>query len=178
MLHLLDGTTRPAVRTGNNAAWSCPCGREAPLIAALQIGGRGSFTCPDCTRHYQVIGSRVDGRGEQAGVPVRVEERETARDDNAAAADGFAEGYAIGSAVGDAVFGGDDSGESTIVTGGASESSPRTVEIMNQIRNKVAEAGGDVFIVASVAPYEMQAEAYRCGLSDGPQPFEIVETPA
>ncbi len=79
----------------------------------------------------------------------------TARDDNAAAADGFAEGYAIGSAVGDAVFGGDDSGESTIVTGGASESSPRTVENMNQIRNKVAEAGADVFIVASVAPYEI-----------------------
>ena len=102
----------------------------------------------------------------------------TARDNNAAAADGFAEGYAIGSAVGDAVFGGDDSDESTIVTGGASESSPRTVEIMNQIRNKVAEAGGDVFIVASVAPYEMQAEAYRCGLSHGPEPFEIVETPA
>ena len=66
--------------------------------------------------------------------------------------------------MGDAVFGEDDSGETTIVNGGASDSSPRTIEIMNQIRNKVAEAGGDVFIVASVAPYEMQAEAYRCGI--------------
>ena len=47
--------------------------------AALQIGGRGSVTCPDCTRHHQVIGSRVDDRGEQAGAPVGVEERATAR---------------------------------------------------------------------------------------------------
>lgn len=79
MPHLLEGATRPAVRTGNNAAGGCPCGREAPLIAALQIGGRGSVTRPVCTKHYQVIGNRVDDRGEQAGVPVRVEERETAR---------------------------------------------------------------------------------------------------
>ena len=78
-LHLLDGSTRPAVRTGNNAAWDCPCGREAPLIGALQIGGRGSVTCPNCNKHYQVIGSGVDDRGEHAGVPVRVEEREAAR---------------------------------------------------------------------------------------------------
>lgn len=35
---------------------------------------------------------------------------------------------------------------------------------MNQIRNNVAEAGGDVFVVSSVSPYEMQADAYRCSI--------------
>ena len=78
-LHMLDTSIHPATRTGNNASWMCPCGRARPLLAAIPMGGRGSVTCPDCGRHYQVIGQRIDERGEQAGVPVRVEQRENAR---------------------------------------------------------------------------------------------------
>ena len=54
----------------------------------------------------------------------------------------------------------------------------RSSELLNQLRNKVAEAGGDAFLVVGSAPFEMQAESYRCGLADGPEPFEIVEKPA
>ena len=79
VLHMLDGSTLPAVRTGNNASWNCPCDRLIPLIAALVFGGRGSVTCPDCDKHYQVIGNRINDNGEQTGVPVRVEERVAAR---------------------------------------------------------------------------------------------------
>ena len=77
---MLDASIHPATRTGNNASWMCPppCGRARPQLAAIPKGGRGSVTYPDCGRHYQVIGQRIE-RGEQACVPVRVEQREPAR---------------------------------------------------------------------------------------------------
>ena len=40
----------------------------------------------------------------------------------------------------------------------------RTITTLVVLSLIFAEAGGDVFIVASVAPTEMQAEAYLCSI--------------
>ena len=48
-----------------------------------------------------------------------------------------------------------------------------TMEPIRKIRNKVAEMGGDAYIIVGAAGYEVQAEAYRCNL---PTDMEIVPT--
>ena len=41
-------------------------------------------------------------------------------------------------------------------------SGPPSNEIMREIRNRVAELGGDLFVLAGGDAFEAQAEAYRC----------------
>ena len=65
----------------------------------------------------------------------------------AAAVAGGAAGFSDGAVAGQ-VVGGRVSGSST--------------KMLRHVRNKVAEMGGDIFVVASVDRFDMQAEAYRC----------------
>lgn len=60
-VRFLDGTDRRCVRTGNNAAWHCTCGRDAPLIgysdAADSTNLNSLVICPEprCGRRYRVM---------------------------------------------------------------------------------------------------------------------------
>ncbi len=63
--------------------------------------------------------------------------------DRGARASAFATGFSEGASAGRRV-----SGSSTTM--------------LRHVRNKVAEMGGDIFVVAGVDRFAMQAEAYRC----------------
>ena len=65
----------------------------------------------------------------------------------AAAVAGGAAGFSNGAIAGQAV-GRSMSGSST--------------KMLRHVRNKVAEMGGDIFVVATIDRFDMQAEAYRC----------------
>lgn len=58
-LILRDGQHRPAIATGNNAAWKCECGRALPLLgcsgALAGVSLRTRVDCPDCPRSYFVV---------------------------------------------------------------------------------------------------------------------------
>ena len=64
-LTFLDGTTADAIRTGNNAAWLCPCGRKLPLVGysdAEKSNFRSSHVaCPKCGRTYKVLAPSLRG---------------------------------------------------------------------------------------------------------------------
>jgi len=68
-LILADGQERAAVRTGNNAAWMCPCGRALPLVGFSDVlestSGTTAVDCPSCGRRFRVISSKVRGSAEQ-----------------------------------------------------------------------------------------------------------------
>ena len=67
-----DGSKAAAVRTGNNAAWICACGRLLPLLgysATLDSSSAASVVaCPDCDRRYRVVATAA------RGVPTEVRE--------------------------------------------------------------------------------------------------------
>jgi hypothetical protein len=71
-LSFLNGETAQAVKTGNNAAWICPCDRDLPLLgfsdAADSTSTRAVITCPGCGRSYKVVAAK------RQGVPTRVQE--------------------------------------------------------------------------------------------------------
>jgi len=72
-VHFLDGTTAPAVRTGNNAAWHCQCERTLPLVGYSDSTPPSSVPhsrveCPDCDKAYQVVAPTLKG------VPTLVQE--------------------------------------------------------------------------------------------------------
>jgi DNA-directed RNA polymerase subunit RPC12/RpoP len=54
-----DGSSRPAVRTGNNAAWHCSCGRAVPLVGySDELESQHAYSvirCPDCSSEYRVV---------------------------------------------------------------------------------------------------------------------------
>ena len=60
-VHFLDGSQRPCVRTGNNAAWHCVCGRATALIgysdAVVSTDPNSLIICPEggCDRRYRVV---------------------------------------------------------------------------------------------------------------------------
>ena len=59
-LVFLDGSEGEAAATGNNAAWTCRCGFDLPLVARTGLVGGGLeerylVDCPACTRTYTVI---------------------------------------------------------------------------------------------------------------------------
>lgn len=60
-VRFLDGTERKGVRTGNNAAWHCQCGRQLPLIGysdRLDPADRDSLViCPEpsCGKRFRVV---------------------------------------------------------------------------------------------------------------------------
>lgn len=57
-LHFLDGTTKEAVATGNNAAWLCNCERKLPLLGRTGLISRDAsgynVDCPCCRSYYVV----------------------------------------------------------------------------------------------------------------------------
>lgn len=59
MVRFLDGTHADCARTGNNAAWACPCGRKRPLVGySDEVSSPKDFSrvvCPDCKRAYRVV---------------------------------------------------------------------------------------------------------------------------
>lgn len=61
IVHFLDGSEEIAVRTGNNAAWRCQCGREPPLIgysdALNSVHQYSLVVCPNenCARVFRVV---------------------------------------------------------------------------------------------------------------------------
>ena len=66
LLHLKSGEFRKAAGYGNNAAWMCPCGRDAALIGRTgepaNPGQESLVACPDCGRTFRVIGGGPQGR--------------------------------------------------------------------------------------------------------------------
>ena len=46
-----------------------------------------------------------------------------------------------------------------------------SAKMLRQIRNEVAELGGDIFVVVGVNRFELQADAYRCWRSGSAAPF-------
>ena len=54
-LQLKDGASATAAVTGNNAAWSCPCGRSLPLIGRSDPSEAGLVECPECQRSYRIM---------------------------------------------------------------------------------------------------------------------------
>jgi hypothetical protein len=70
-LKLLDGTEVNCIRTGNNAAWICPCKRELPLLghSAKSLTDRTvSVICPDCQREFLIFAPT------SMSIPTHVEE--------------------------------------------------------------------------------------------------------
>jgi hypothetical protein len=71
-IRFLDDNVGRAIRTGNNAAWMCPCGRRQPLLGYSSSGNppgeAAVVACPDCGRRYQVLALT------NKGVPTRVKE--------------------------------------------------------------------------------------------------------
>jgi len=60
-VEFLDGSERTCIRTGNNAAWHCQCGRPLPLIGysdAIDSENQSSLViCPQpgCNKRYRVV---------------------------------------------------------------------------------------------------------------------------
>ena len=58
-LHFADGSSDIAVRTGNNAAWQCHCGRASPLIGFSDTPdsqhASSDVLCPSCGASYRVV---------------------------------------------------------------------------------------------------------------------------
>ena len=58
-VQFIDGTQAESVRTGNNAAWACKCGRKKPLIGySDEIDSPRDYSkveCPSCGRLYRVV---------------------------------------------------------------------------------------------------------------------------
>ena len=58
---LIDGSEMLARRTGNNAAWNCPCDQAVPLLGYSDAGDSESeatvIRCPNetCGRRYRVV---------------------------------------------------------------------------------------------------------------------------
>lgn len=53
-----DGSTNPATREGNNAAWHCHC-EAAPLLTGrcyYQFGDTCYTECPSCKKRFRVLG--------------------------------------------------------------------------------------------------------------------------
>jgi len=57
LLHLLNGERRTAVKTGNNAAWLCPCGDSIPLIGYSDLipCRESSMVVCKCGSKYLVV---------------------------------------------------------------------------------------------------------------------------
>ncbi len=55
-----DKKQAACVRTGNNAAWPCKCGRKIPLVGySDKIDSQREYSmveCPDCKSIYRVVG--------------------------------------------------------------------------------------------------------------------------
>lgn len=58
-LILLNGETRRAAATGNNAAWLCVCDRELPLLgrtgSLVGVSEGTRVDCPGCRRCFRVV---------------------------------------------------------------------------------------------------------------------------
>ncbi len=60
-VRFLDGTEQTGVRTGNNAAWHCQCGRPLPLIGysdRIDSSNQNSLiVCPKsrCGKRFRVV---------------------------------------------------------------------------------------------------------------------------
>jgi hypothetical protein len=71
-LRLLDGRVQTAVRTGNNAAWLCPCQRREPLLGYSDERNSprdySEVICPSCRRAFRVVAPGLKK------VPIHVEE--------------------------------------------------------------------------------------------------------
>lgn len=71
-LRSADGIARIAVRTGNNAAWLCSCGRDRPLLGYSDSSDSPRVAsvifCPECDRRYRVVAPGLKQ------VPTHVEE--------------------------------------------------------------------------------------------------------
>lgn len=61
IVRFLDGTESSGVRTGNNAAWLCQCGRELPLVGYSDtidsVNQYSLVICPEreCGRAFRVV---------------------------------------------------------------------------------------------------------------------------
>jgi hypothetical protein len=61
IVRFLDRTERKCVRTGNNAAWHCQCGRPLPLIGysdGIDSANQNSLViCPEpsCGKRFRVV---------------------------------------------------------------------------------------------------------------------------